>query len=473
MIQVTFYTFSKKENSTKRPGSSGVSFDCEIKRPCSIMSPVIEINGYQQTAPDFNYCYISDFKRFYWVSNWTWERGLWIATLRIDVLASWKTNIGASSQYVIRSSAAYDGYVMDSLYPAKAISTITRVTDASPAPWSDASETAFLSGSFVLGVVSSASAAETYGSSAAIDYYVLPYTQMRALMNYMLSNPDWMNINITEMSINLQKAFINPFEYIVSCLWFPFGPGIMANTSVTRALKLGWWTIPGITAYPFKSQSQTVDRTFTITIPKHPQAASRGVYCNVAPYAKYTLTVGPFGSFALDSVQLQDSSQLTCIVKVDLVTGLASLILANVVGAYYPGIHYAMFGVPVQLAQINTNISGVASSVLGGVANIAMGNYMGLAGNVLSAINSGMPQANMTGGTGSVINFASDITLIGEFFELADDDVADKGRPLCQIRQLSTIPGYIKIEDPKIEAPATAQELSAIEGYMSGGFFYE
>ena len=79
----------------------------------------------------------------------------------------------------------------------------------------------------------------------------------------------------------------------------------------------------------------------------------------------------------------------------------------------------------------------------------------------------------MTGGTGSVINFASDITLIGEFFELADDDVADKGRPLCQIRQLSTIPGYIKIEDPKIEAPATAQELSAIEGYMSGGFFYE
>ena len=100
MININFYTFSKKENSTKRPTGAGTVLSCNIKSRSSIVNPFIEL----KTNPTaFNYCYIPSFNRYYYISDITFDSGLWLVTCRIDVLATYKTEIGNTSMYILRS----------------------------------------------------------------------------------------------------------------------------------------------------------------------------------------------------------------------------------------------------------------------------------------------------------------------------------------------------------------------------------
>ena len=68
-IAIRFYQFNKKENSTARPSSSGgTSYNCVLKDNCSIETPEIELNV--KPSDWYNYAYISDFDRYYHVTNW-------------------------------------------------------------------------------------------------------------------------------------------------------------------------------------------------------------------------------------------------------------------------------------------------------------------------------------------------------------------------------------------------------------------
>ena len=119
-IAVTFYNFNKKENSTERPSGSGTTYNVVLKDGCSIERPAIELNS--KPSSFYTYAYISDFSRYYYVSDWNYFRGTWTASLSVDVLATFKSQIGASSVYVLRSSNTYDPEIKDTLYPLKSSS---------------------------------------------------------------------------------------------------------------------------------------------------------------------------------------------------------------------------------------------------------------------------------------------------------------------------------------------------------------
>ena len=103
---VNFYNFAKRENSTARP-SGGTSFNCILKSESSIINPTIELQLSIDTAPSYNYAYIPSYNRYYFVKEWTFNNRLWSASLSVDVLATYKTEIGNSFLYVTRSSAAF------------------------------------------------------------------------------------------------------------------------------------------------------------------------------------------------------------------------------------------------------------------------------------------------------------------------------------------------------------------------------
>ena len=54
-----------------------------------------------------------------------------------------------------------------------------------------------------------------------------------------------------------------------------------------------------------------------------------------------------------------------------------------------------------------------------------------------------------------------------------EEDNADRGRPLCKMLVLSTIPGYQLIADPDIAIGGTSEENSQIKNYLASGYFYE
>ena len=66
-FSATFYTFQKRINSTKQP-TGGSSYNIILKEGCSVNHPTIALDlGLASSPAALNYCYITEFGRYYWV----------------------------------------------------------------------------------------------------------------------------------------------------------------------------------------------------------------------------------------------------------------------------------------------------------------------------------------------------------------------------------------------------------------------
>lgn len=471
-MQATFYQFAKRTNSTKRP-SGGQEFGIDLKAPCNIIDPEIKI-ATQSDPTGFNYCYLPTFSRYYWVKNWTYSDGLWIASLTVDTLASYRDEIGHSTEYVVRSSAKFDPKIADNLYPTKATIT-TRTIYANSTPFTDDPESGS-QGFFVVAVN-----APGYVSFGGAIYLAMSGTTFQKLMAALLQNTDYLDISADEISSNLTKALFNPIQYISKAFWIPCG-----NTAIgapIHEIPVGWWKMQNIgNAYVIQSNNDKNVFTFSISTPHHPQHITRGVYTDGAPYSEYTLYCPPFGEIKLNANLFVLQSMLYCRLTVDYRTGDAILDLSF--NNDFNTIFFSTSGnvsVPVQLAQIATNVNELAS--LGGLIQTAVGAVAGGiesffgGGDVINGIASGAQQMTISsqskGGVASVAKYGITPYLTGAFYDIVDDNNEHHGRPLCQKVQLFSIPGFMMVDDPDIALPATAAEIDSVKSYMKNGFFLE
>ena len=71
-MQVNLYTFSKRENSTKQPtASTATAFTCVLKDASGVLAPTIKLDPTIGNPRSYNYAYIADFGRYYYVRDWT------------------------------------------------------------------------------------------------------------------------------------------------------------------------------------------------------------------------------------------------------------------------------------------------------------------------------------------------------------------------------------------------------------------
>ena len=450
-MQVVLYVFDKRDNSTKRP-VGGLAVEGLLRNASGVTAPTID---FQIENPiQYNYFYIPIFGRYYWLTEWTRTDGLWTASMQVDVLASWREHIGASSQYVTRSSAESDGAVVDDYYPAK-VDTVYETSYPDPQPWLAVFE------SYVVGVVGATTSART----GCVSYYMMTPEMFMNFGNKMLSSPEYMGSDLGDITFDMLRTQINPFQYVVSCTRFPWS----ADGDIVTKIPLGWWTLD-TKAYTIPEGYRHVD-FFKITIPKHPQA-SIGKYLNHSPYTEYTLFLPSFGSIPLSSSALIDSTVLQGSVETDLINGKALLTLSTAESdVFYRD--STMLGAPVQIGQIAQDFVGGATAVAGGIANIAIKNYAGVGAAIGTAVDSFLPQSTTKGSNGSLIDFFRPTSLLATFKTITDTDPANHGKPLCKVRTISSLPGYVQCEKPDLTAPATAGELESIKSYMEGGFFYE
>ena len=461
-MKVNFYTFAKRINSTKQPTGTGTEYDVTIKRGSSVIAPTIELDAGLTTSPaNLNYAYISNWGRYYFISDWVFNERLWTAKLTVDPLASYKTSIGSYTGYVLRAASDRDGNIIDSLYPAIAKVTTTKNGTSQDPGW----DTDFSGGSFVIGIMGK----DNGQNGGAITYYKADGSAMRNLCNYLL-NPS--NYNVSDIETDLFKAICNPLQYVVSCMWLPFSP-----TVTTGNCFVGWWDLSSAGLHPLTS-GMRYTRSMSFTVPKHPKAASRGNYLNAAPFSKYLLFAGPFGAIPIDTAYLLGQSTLNAYLKVDCVTGSGKLVIEDSGGNHLEE-HFAQVGVPIQMGQNIIN-QGAVSGVTGGLMN-TIGSAIG--GNPLGMLTSGLETIgnaaalsqsvpSTVGGNGSC-TFINDWSLMGKFLDVVDGDNASRGRPLCKAKTMSSLTGYILCSDADPEIAGTDVELSQIVSYMNGGFYYE
>lgn len=467
-MQAIFYQFAKRTNSTKLP-SGGQEFGIDLKAPCNIIDPEIKI-ATQNDPTGYNYCYLPTFSRYYWVKNWTYSDGLWKASLTVDTLASYRDQIGYSTEYVVRSSAKYNGTISDGLYPATA--EVRSVTSAFQGGFSETISGGF----FVIGFIAKAA-----NSIGAITYVVMTPGNAKKLSAKLLTDVSYLSIDNAEISDSLTKVLFNPYQYIVSCNYFPFDVAeLTAHLPLVSNVDVGWWSID-VPCWILGADNNNLTKSVSVGIPKHPQAASRGGYCNASPYTDYTIFLQPFGVIPLDASKLWGASTLSIQYVVDLFTGDSILrILTNTNQLVYETT--AKLGVSIQLSNIAFDIpsgsggllqTGIAAAFGGLQAAFSGGSISDVGNGILNAAQATNADVASKGATGSTIAFDTVPYIVARFKILVDDNNEHHGRPLCQRVQLFSIPGFIMVDDPDIALPATAAEIDSVKSYMKNGFFLE
>lgn len=469
-MNVELYKFTKRLNSTARPTpSEGTSFSCELKDETSFINPILKFRPDYLTSGLFspsayNYAYIAYWQRYYYITDWKYINGLWECFLTVDVMASFRTEIGAASAYIIRSNSSYNGNIIDSFYPAKTDVTIQKTNVA--CAWYNVAPSG---GSYILGVINY----ENGNKIGALNYYALTSAQLSSILNYLFTDNIYNSSSITEMGKGLYKSLFNPFQYIVSCLWFPFATS--AFGSAQAEVKVGYWS----TAVQGIIVSSLAEKTFvTATLPDHPQI-TRGAYLNRAPYTKHTLYIPPFGCIPIDTNFISIGKYLYSAVLVDHITGQATIRVAlspsssNLNEYNIMCERTGMIGVPIQLAQILTDYVNTLSSASDFISSALSFNLGGVFKGLLSAVESQMPKVSTSGANGSFIETLQYPQLISEFLNIVNENQTEFGRPLCDTRTISTLSGYIQCGEADHAFSGTRAENDEINRMLKEGFFYE
>ena len=457
-IDITFYTFNKKPNSTRQPYGGGVTYKCTLIEPTSFTAPDIAL-VVPAKPTGYNYAFIPEFSRFYFVTDWAYSAGLWRASLSVDVLASFKGYIGGQRQYVLRSSAKSDGGIVDTMYPTKN-SPSTVITASSDAGGDNPFKSNFSEGVYIVGIINSDS-----GAIGCVSYYVFTNAQFRAFCNSLMGTTSWAYMGIEEIGEELTRVLFNPFQYVASCMWLPVDK--VATGGGVGAIPYGWWTLSA-SASRFGGDSKVASAVFRI--PKHPQN-SRGRYLNGAPFSRHLLSWPCFGQFALDPDIMGVSSTLYAQCFIDPVSGMGTLNIMTDKASLITT--QTQVGVPIQIAQMAANYGGTVGSVISAATNAVAGNIGGALSSIGDAVSNAMPQLTTMGKNGGAGSYLFAPTLTSTFYPVVDDDNEHLGRPLCQDVTPESIPGYIMCADVEIEIPGTKPEMENIVSLMESGFYYE
>lgn len=474
---VTLYTFTKRENSTAHPAAgSGATFSCVMKRGCGILSPVIQLDiGLSEDPAKYNYAYIKELGRYYWIDEWINEGPLWSASLRVDPLASWRSYIGNSSLYVLRAAAAYDGQITDNKYPCKSNTVV--YMDEMTSPWIRSASSENISiddGVFICGIVTEA------GQFGSVSYYAFKRAGLATLCTALMSTSllEDNDFSLNDASLELQKALIDPISYIKSCVWIPDPTGGSGYEFNTYPLKINGWEVTGVSHAGVSSNPPYKVFNSVVNIRKHPYTNERGNYMNLAPYTSIVIDEPPFGLIDIDTTLTASASQIRFELVLDQINGDCVgrvRIDDNGICAKLS----ARVGVPIQLSQITQDYIGAAVATAGGAASglSALWDPVGAAVGVASAIGNAVqamaPKLTSMGSNGSFSHLRARPHMHTTFFIPVEDDPDHNGRPLCQVRRLSSLPGYQMIQDGDIQAPATGPELQTIRQYLEGGYYYE
>lgn len=465
-MNVSFYNFAKKENSTAVPSGSGTVIACVMKTPASLQAPVLELSS--ASPPTYNYAYIQDLGRYYFITGVTYNRGLWEVAMRVDVLASFKSDIGGTSMYIERSSAQKNGDLIDKFYPVTDAYSISRtqIRAAITGMWTN--------GSFVLTILDGDS------STGNTVYQFAPTEFGKFIQSLMVTGADTYDSVWDSINQMIKVTNYEPLKYIGACFWFPdpaFAPGpVYAVTSI----KMGNFTATGFSCYPIDG-SATNTMTYTVSLPSHPQASARGGFCNLEPFSEYSLNLGPFGNIRLDSTALAKATSLSISIKIDPFTGKARAIITTNIGAVVANMS-TQWGVPVLIAGgTSVNLGGAGQTLAGAGAALigaASGNLLAAAGGMSNYVEGIADMAKGTfstvGSNGAMVDHQFAMDFVARFFTIANDDNANNGRPYCAINTPATLTGYMIAEKGLVaSSAATRPELDAINTYMEGGFYYE
>jgi len=467
MPQLTLFAdFAKRENSTKRPGAGGIALDVALKEGTSLSRPTFLLNRWPDTPLPSAVNYALFAGRYYYIDDVTWTTAhMYEISCHVDVLATYRDMIASYNTFVERSASSFDDMIYDDAISQRQDISAQNIARTEIPDYSG-------TGGYFLRTI----------SGAGIVGYWLNQGQMADLVTFMFDDNNFSAGGIYEtLTDSTVKAFFNPFQYIVSCKWFPFTDCPGTAMPAQENIKFGWWesnvsaTRVGRLVLPM----WRVD-DLQISMPTNQYDDFRAY---TSGFSKYSVFIPGVGLTSIDAIETD--SPIYVNIMVDAYTGSERVILHH--GLYGSVIAElsGVCGVDVQLGQLKaadpiTTATEAVSSVGGGIMSALGGNIFGgimsaVTGTVSTVKNVLSPTPSIKGSAGNMAALATirDILVFLENYGSAGDPVAVIGKPLYQNRRLGELSGYVKCGNASINIPGFAGEREQVSSYLNGGFYME
>ena len=468
-MNVTFYSgFAKRRNSTKQP-SGGTSKSVVLKENTSEMRPAFVLS-----SVDWSWNYASWGGRYYYVNDIVSEgNNLFRVECALDSMATFKSQIGAYSTLISRASADQNFDVIDSIYPAKASPTTKMANITNPGLFTNNRS----AGCIVVG---------TIGQNGQRVYVFTPayfqtfcfrlFPDLTDSGGQSISFLDWISMEISQaMAGGLQTILQN----ITFIRWVPVSFSSISSilTSVSHVY-IGNWEL---VTPAYELQGSTIARisATTVSFPARDDAGARGKWEYMAPFAHYAVYIPPFGLITVDGAYLVPAGrQITVDMLVNVMTGNLTMRLYYALGNSAPrmiGTYSSDIGFEMKVGGASFNMGGVASGVASTVANLVSENYAGMVGSIASAAANMVPSGAQVGGgtSGPAPDLTENWYAYATYFDPIDENKAELGRPLAEIRTISSLGGYVQCADPSLAIPGHVEEMNEVNAMLGSGFFYE
>lgn len=464
--------FSKRKNSTKQP-TGGTSLTVTLKEGTSIEKPTFLVSGNL-----FSINYIQAFGHYYFVDDVTSVRnGLTQISCSMDVLATYKTNIGSYNAYVERAADAiyYDVMYPDTHVAIKNEEEIHSTVFSSTFIW-------LWSGLYVVSVLNN------LGSGAGFTtYYIMDTGNLKLLAEYL--NQDW-GAGAADLLGFLQANFLHTADAVISCKWVPFsivsipGSGVSYETLKvgTDVINIGGVDVKG---YRVTASSLVAETEMTLAIP-HVYNDFR----KAAPYTSGKLYIPMYGFVDFNPLDFSKNDTIYADVFADWVTGDTTVLLRDDTiannGKIIASYTYNS-GVDCPIGQAAANVSGFMTSGLGLAASTALaigssgatavaGGFGAVVSGMNTLSNAVVPTMSVRGNQGgrSLAEASTDFIITLVIKHTSDPLLCIcQGRPVMGYLTLGNFTGYVKCLNASIDIPGMASEKDAVNDFLNSGFYYE
>lgn len=485
-ITVNFYSFAKRDNSTAIPTAASLmnSYQCNLKDGTSLLDPVLVLEHpgipyWSHFAMESRYYKVTDIRSI--------RQGLIEVSGTVDVLATWKAEILASSAFVAYDTAA-NIELVDSRVSMKSTPTIAV---ASSDNW------VYLGGGIcvIMNVISSENNfEETAGSQNGIITFALDYSDARSILsNYRrwadITDPppeeppstieEWLGA-IFDQSKTIARNGLS-FDDIKSCIqsaWvFPSSASRVAGTSVNYIYLGGYKSLIG-----GKRANLGAIENLTVNIPWQATDWRRN-----APYTEIVLYIPYVGVVSIPPSAVLGVASLRVTYDFNYADGSGTVIVrtndTNNLILFKTSISLSA---PFGIGNAQTSPGGIAQNIItAGAAAAVTALTSGSAAPAIAAGAAGIygiynNAAGIPTSIGSYAGGAIDPVNAVKCFVIYHDTNVDPsnlsariGTPTMAVKSLAGMSGYVETRGASVSGAMTDRERNAINRYLDGGIYIE
>lgn len=487
-MTILMYSVSARKNELSKTLGAYTTLTGTLREPVSLTDPEILIES--ATVPTYNYAYISDLGRYYFIRSVVAEQyNMYRLALHVDVLMTYKgTKAGGSSTgiygltpLVSRQEGSPFDQLPETYLPVESETSVvlsSTVSGTAPA-WEGSSSLWKTTGTKIkkYRIMIPEQHGSGYASQLPIATYLTDIDGFAYLMKEITTVTTTFGgktildeiYELSALPFALSNTVTVAGGYIITPLGLSGTITLAANDGATPLS----WARPSFASLGLHTSTWTMQVS---------NPSTSNLFRRFAPYHKICLRFRPFGKFDLDpGVIFAGSTGATTTFKVqvetDPLSGNASLFYGKSSADIYLGSANVLLKVPLSAASYSgSKIASGALSVAGSIAaTIATHGAAAptIASSAINAASAAIPNVSVTGGEQIIIDDKPYI----EQHEKSSPDYPSNylGLPYHARASIYSLSGYTKVDEVNIEGSGFASildsERTELENIMKAGIY--